>query len=95
MIPAAATVFLEFWKRRRAELTYDWDLIDWEEEEVSQQYPQIDQVWFHFITSYDICLCSRTTSSKFHTAYMILPDQVETAVVQKFIQDYVLLIRRS
>lgn len=30
----AATVFLEFWKRRRAELTYDWDLIDWEEEEV-------------------------------------------------------------
>ena len=30
-----ATVFLEFWKRRRAELTYDWDLIDWEEEEVS------------------------------------------------------------
>lgn len=34
MIPSAATVFLEFWKRRRAELTYDWDLIDWEEEEV-------------------------------------------------------------
>ncbi|XP_077452184.1 anoctamin-3 [Stigmatopora argus] len=28
-----ATVFLEFWKRRRAELTYDWDLIDWEDEE--------------------------------------------------------------
>lgn len=31
---STATVFLEFWKRRRAELTYDWDLIDWEEEEV-------------------------------------------------------------
>uniref|UniRef100_A0A6Q2Y4N8 Anoctamin n=1 Tax=Esox lucius TaxID=8010 RepID=A0A6Q2Y4N8_ESOLU len=29
----STTVFLEFWKRRRAELTYDWDLIDWEEEE--------------------------------------------------------------
>lgn len=29
-----ATVFLEFWKRRRAVLTYDWDLIDWEDEEV-------------------------------------------------------------
>ncbi|XP_028809715.1 anoctamin-4 isoform X2 [Denticeps clupeoides] len=28
-----ATVFLEFWKRRRAVLGYDWDLIDWEEEE--------------------------------------------------------------
>ncbi|KAF7664480.1 hypothetical protein LDENG_00176140 [Lucifuga dentata] len=28
-----ATVFLEFWKRRRAALAYDWDLIDWEEEE--------------------------------------------------------------
>uniref|UniRef100_A0A8C1Z8P0 Anoctamin n=1 Tax=Cyprinus carpio TaxID=7962 RepID=A0A8C1Z8P0_CYPCA len=32
-----ATVFLEFWKRRRAELTYDWDLIDWEEEEEELQ----------------------------------------------------------
>lgn len=29
-----ATVFLEFWKRRRAVIAYDWDLIDWEEEEV-------------------------------------------------------------
>ncbi|XP_016889956.1 anoctamin-4-like isoform X1 [Cynoglossus semilaevis] len=28
-----ATVFLEFWKRRRAALAYDWDLIDWEEQE--------------------------------------------------------------
>ncbi|KAG7497294.1 anoctamin-4 isoform X1 [Solea senegalensis] len=28
-----ATVFLEFWKRRRAVLAYDWDLIDWEEDE--------------------------------------------------------------
>jgi hypothetical protein len=27
-------VFLEFWKRRRAVIAYDWDLIDWEEEEV-------------------------------------------------------------
>lgn len=31
---STATVFLEFWKRRRAVLTYDWDLIDWEDEEV-------------------------------------------------------------
>jgi len=31
---ASATVFLEFWKRRRAVIAYDWDLIDWEEEEV-------------------------------------------------------------
>uniref|UniRef100_UPI00358E4EFF anoctamin-4-like n=1 Tax=Myxine glutinosa TaxID=7769 RepID=UPI00358E4EFF len=28
-----ATVFLEFWKRRRAELVYEWDLLDLEEEE--------------------------------------------------------------
>ncbi|XP_062989796.1 anoctamin-4 isoform X2 [Elgaria multicarinata webbii] len=28
-----ATLFLEFWKRRRAVIGYDWDLIDWEEEE--------------------------------------------------------------
>lgn len=33
---STATVFLEFWKRRRAVLTYDWDLIDWEDEEVRQ-----------------------------------------------------------
>lgn len=32
-----ATVFLEFWKRRRSILTYAWDLIEWEEEEVSYQ----------------------------------------------------------
>ncbi|ELW48950.1 Anoctamin-3 [Tupaia chinensis] len=30
-----ATVFLEFWKRRRSILTYTWDLIEWEEEEIS------------------------------------------------------------
>uniref|UniRef100_A0A3Q3WL62 Anoctamin n=1 Tax=Mola mola TaxID=94237 RepID=A0A3Q3WL62_MOLML len=35
-----ATVFLEFWKRRRAVLAYDWDLIDWEEEEEIR--PQFD-----------------------------------------------------
>uniref|UniRef100_A0A4W6G0Y1 Anoctamin n=1 Tax=Lates calcarifer TaxID=8187 RepID=A0A4W6G0Y1_LATCA len=32
-VKALSTVFLEFWKRRRAVLAYDWDLIDWEEEE--------------------------------------------------------------
>lgn len=37
LLSPAATVFLEFWKRRRAELTYDWDLIDWEEEEVRRR----------------------------------------------------------
>uniref|UniRef100_A0A8C6K8E1 Anoctamin n=1 Tax=Nothobranchius furzeri TaxID=105023 RepID=A0A8C6K8E1_NOTFU len=36
-----ATVFLEFWKRRRAVLAYDWDLIDWEEEEVKLR-PQFE-----------------------------------------------------
>ncbi|KYO17528.1 hypothetical protein Y1Q_0020122 [Alligator mississippiensis] len=35
-----ATVFLEFWKRRRAVIAYDWDLIDWEEEEYSLHQPQ-------------------------------------------------------
>lgn len=36
LMVSTATVFLEFWKRRRAVLTYDWDLIDWEDEEVWQ-----------------------------------------------------------
>uniref|UniRef100_A0A8B9F8D5 Anoctamin n=1 Tax=Amazona collaria TaxID=241587 RepID=A0A8B9F8D5_9PSIT len=43
-----ATVFLEFWKRRRAVLTYDWDLIDWEDEELRPQfeakYSQVERV---------------------------------------------------
>lgn len=38
-----ATVFLEFWKRRRAVIAYDWDLIDWEEEEVCIIYLRIFQ----------------------------------------------------
>lgn len=49
---SAATVFLEFWKRRRAELTYDWDLIDWEEEEVCQQYPQLHVILFDYLMQY-------------------------------------------
>ncbi|XP_017682462.1 PREDICTED: anoctamin-3 [Lepidothrix coronata] len=45
-----ATVFLEFWKRRRAVLTYDWDLIDWEDEEeelrpqFEAKYSQVERV---------------------------------------------------
>ncbi|ETE64554.1 Anoctamin-3, partial [Ophiophagus hannah] len=44
------TVFLEFWKRRRAVLTYDWDLIDWEDEEeelrpqFEAKYSQVERV---------------------------------------------------
>ncbi|KAJ8002509.1 hypothetical protein DPEC_G00159640 [Dallia pectoralis] len=41
-----ATVFLEFWKRRRAELTYEWDLIDWEEEEENLR-PQFEAKYSH------------------------------------------------
>ncbi|KAF2978975.1 hypothetical protein EK904_006647, partial [Melospiza melodia maxima] len=46
----SATVFLEFWKRRRAVLTYDWDLIDWEDEEeelrpqFEAKYSQVERV---------------------------------------------------
>lgn len=43
-------MFLEFWKRRRAQLTYDWDLIDWEEEEVCLQYLQIELIQFDDLT---------------------------------------------
>ncbi|XP_048804208.1 anoctamin-3 isoform X1 [Lagopus muta] len=45
-----ATVFLEFWKRRRAVLTYDWDLVDWEDEEeelrpqFEAKYSQVERV---------------------------------------------------
>ena len=29
-----ATTFLEFWKRRQAEIAYEWDLLGYEDEEV-------------------------------------------------------------
>lgn len=29
-----ATMFLEFWKRRQAEISYEWDLMNFEDEEV-------------------------------------------------------------
>lgn len=47
-----ATVFLEFWKRRRAVLAYDWDLIDWEEEEVKYLLTLCGHLEF-----WDFCSC--------------------------------------
>lgn len=37
--PTASTVtlFLEFWKRRQARLEYEWDLVDFEEEQLQLQ----------------------------------------------------------
>uniref|UniRef100_G3U2S5 Anoctamin n=1 Tax=Loxodonta africana TaxID=9785 RepID=G3U2S5_LOXAF len=40
-----ATVFLEFWKRRRSILTYAWDLIEWEEEEETLR-PQFEAKYY-------------------------------------------------
>ena len=34
MIFSTATMFLEFWKRRQAEIAYEWDLLGFEDEEV-------------------------------------------------------------
>ena len=31
------TLFLEFWKRRQARLEYEWDLVDFEEEQLQLQ----------------------------------------------------------
>lgn len=33
----AVTLFLEFWKRRQARLKYEWDLVDFEEEQQQLQ----------------------------------------------------------
>lgn len=33
----AVTLFLEFWKRRQARLEYEWDLVDFEEEQLQLQ----------------------------------------------------------
>lgn len=33
----AVTLFLEFWKRRQARLEYEWDLVDFEEEQPQLQ----------------------------------------------------------
>ncbi|XP_040836223.1 anoctamin-3 isoform X1 [Ochotona curzoniae] len=40
-----ATVFLEFWKRRRSILTYTWDLMEWEEEEETLR-PQFEAKYY-------------------------------------------------
>ena len=32
----SATMFLEFWKRRQAEIAYEWDLLGYEDEEVGK-----------------------------------------------------------
>lgn len=34
---ASVTLFLEFWKRRQARLEYEWDLVDFEEEQQQLQ----------------------------------------------------------
>ena len=34
---SAVTLFLEFWKRRQARLEYEWDLVDFEEEQQQLQ----------------------------------------------------------
>lgn len=34
---SAVTLFLEFWKRRQARLEYEWDLVDFEEEQLQLQ----------------------------------------------------------
>ena len=34
MVFSTATMFLEFWKRRQAEIAYEWDLLGFEDEEV-------------------------------------------------------------
>ncbi len=36
-ICSAVTLFLEFWKRRQARLEYEWDLVDFEEEQQQLQ----------------------------------------------------------
>ena len=33
-------MFLEFWKRRQAAIQYDWDVADFEEEEVSESFSE-------------------------------------------------------
>ena len=33
----SASFFLEVWKRKQAELEYDWDVADFEQEEVTAQ----------------------------------------------------------
>lgn len=37
VINLTVTLFLEFWKRRQARLEYEWDLVDFEEEQQQLQ----------------------------------------------------------
>ena len=32
-----ATMFLEFWKRRQAEIAYEWDLLGYEDEDLGSK----------------------------------------------------------
>ena len=36
-------MFLEFWKRRQAEIAYEWDLLGYEDEEVSRDYMKYNE----------------------------------------------------
>lgn len=37
VIALTVTLFLEFWKRRQARLEYEWDLVDFEQEQLQLQ----------------------------------------------------------
>ena len=42
-------MFLEFWKRRQAEIAYEWDLLGYEDEEVGVSYNTIAGLNFEFM----------------------------------------------
>lgn len=37
LLSTVVTLFLEFWKQRQARLEYEWDLVDFEEEQQQLQ----------------------------------------------------------
>lgn len=63
MLPSAllaVTLFLEFWKRRQAELEYEWDTVELQQEEQARpEYEaQCNHVVINEITQVHVCPAS-------------------------------------
>ena len=58
-VTVAALCFMEIWKRQQAELQYDWDVADFELEEVNSlgpTSPRYGQICYFIVSSSNVIL---------------------------------------